>query len=254
MAKTYLFPYKDGSASAKALATALGIKRIKREGSHYKAKVGKTVINWGCSEIPMSIMSHPAQVVNNPGLVKAVTNKLTFFQMMEPELVVPWTEDGAEVAQWLREGKTVVARTILNGHSGAGISILQGADEIIEAPLYTLYVPKKHEYRVHCWAGGVFDVQQKKRKADVADNDVDWRVRNLAGGFIYARDDLNVPQCVRDVALKVFQATGLDFGAVDIIYNEKNDRAYALEINTAPGLSGTTLDKYVEMFREMLNE
>ena len=36
MNKVFLYPYKDGSASAKALATALGIKRIKTEGSKFK--------------------------------------------------------------------------------------------------------------------------------------------------------------------------------------------------------------------------
>ena len=37
---------------------------------------------------------------------------------------------------------------------------------------------------------------------------------------------------------------GLDFGAVDIIYNNRDDVCYLLEVNTAPGLQGTTLEKY----------
>jgi D-alanine-D-alanine ligase-like ATP-grasp enzyme len=41
----------------------------------------------------------------------------------------------------------------------------------------------------------------------------------------------------------------LDFGAVDVIWNEKEDKYYVLEVNTACGLEGTTLDKYVEQFR-----
>jgi D-alanine-D-alanine ligase-like ATP-grasp enzyme len=45
---------------------------------------------------------------------------------------------------------------------------------------------------------------------------------------------------------------GLDFGAVDIIYNEKNNRWVVLEVNTAPGLSGETLNRYVEMIKELV--
>ena len=43
-------------------------------------------------------------------------------------------------------------------------------------------------------------------------------------------------------------AIDLQFGAVDIIWNEKENKCYVLEINTAPGLVGTTLTKYTEAF------
>jgi hypothetical protein len=127
-------------------------------------------------------------------------------------------------------------------------------------------VPKKHEYRVHCCrtqifgipgSGAVgydiFDAQQKKRKTDIPDADVDWRIRNLDGGFIYARENVELPESVKTCALEVFSRLGLDFGAIDIIYNEKEGKAYALEVNTAPGLAGTTLDRYVEMIEGLLN-
>jgi len=44
--KTFIYPYMKGSKSAKALAQALGIKQIKREGSGFKPR-GKRVINRG---------------------------------------------------------------------------------------------------------------------------------------------------------------------------------------------------------------
>lgn len=261
----FLYPYKPGSASARALALDLNIKRIKHGNSRYVAKPGRIVINWGSSHLPPNIMARPAQVLNNPGLVGAVTNKLAFFSTITEaglaECLPPWTTDKEVVRDWLDSGKSVMARTKLSGHSGEGIVILEGVGrEIVEAPLYTLYMPKKHEYRVHCFRKVVddvtnimsFDVQQKKRKTDVPDDQVDWKVRNLGGGFIYARENIAVPDVVEDVAHKIFHATGLDFGAVDIIYNEKDNKAYALEVNTAPGLSGTTLCKYVEMFDELL--
>ena len=41
-------------------------------------------------------------------------------------------------------------------------------------------------------------------------------------------------------------AVGLKFGAVDLIWNELENKSYVLEINTAPGLTGATLEKYAQ--------
>lgn len=260
---TAIYSYNQGSASAKALAEALGIKRIKHQGSKFKP-AGNTIINWGSSNLPPSYLEQ-AQIINEPEAVSVVTNKLRFFQLLyDNPWVVPHTTSNNQVREWLADGKTVVARTKLTGHSGEGIVLIEGANAgIVEAPLYTLYVPKKHEYRVHCYRVNdsedvgvktyIFDAQQKKRRTDVEDANVNWKIRNLDGGFIYAREGIAPPDCVRDCALEVFNQTGLDFGAVDIIFNAKDNKAYALEVNTAPGLSGTTLQNYVNMLKDFLH-
>lgn len=263
---TRIYSYNPYSASAKALADALDIKRIKHERSKFKDEPNNVVINWGSSSLPYAM----ATIINSADAIANVTNKLSFFELFndgspvnDQKWVVPFTTDDDVVREWLEDGKTVVARTKLTGHSGEGIVILEGLDaEIVEAPLYTLYVPKKEEYRVHCYRKQVenadnilvFDIQRKAKRADVPKEEANYRIRNLAGGFIYARQELDVPECVEDVALKVFEQTGLDFGAVDIIYQESKNKAFALEINTAPGLSGTTLEKYVQMFKELIGE
>ena len=41
---------------------------------------------------------------------------------------------------------------------------------------------------------------------------------------------------------------GLDFGAVDLLLTS-DLRVMVLEVNSAPGLSGSTLSKYVEAFK-----
>ena len=250
---THIYSYNEHSEGAKALAGALGAKRIKHKGSKFKGSIKKTLINWGSSDLPNELFK--CTILNFPHLVGEVSNKLTFFKNMEfhqvEESCVPFTIEVDKVREWLQAGKTVVARTKLTGHSGEGIVLLEGADaEIVKAPLYTLYVPKKEEYRVHVSKAGVFDVQKKLKKEGV--EDANFKIRNHQNGFIYARQDINTPECVTNVALAVFAATGLDFGAVDIIYNEKQKRAYVLEINTAPGLTGTTLENYVKMFQEIL--
>ena len=262
---TFIYSYNQHSASAKALAQALGVKRVKHEGSKFVASGSKTVINWGSSKLPNDILYGDCAVLNDPAAVHCVSNKGSFFANMEEmgvvDCVVPFTTDKDQVRTWLSQGKTVIARTILSGHSGAGIVLLEGEGcQVVEAPLYTLYKPKKDEYRIHCYlphfedehnGPQVFDVQRKAR--DLSNDSPNWKVRNHANGFVYARDGVNPPQCVIDASLKVFLASGLDFGAVDTIYNEHENRAYVLEINSAPGLTGTTLDKYCAMFKELLS-
>lgn len=249
-----IFPYKAGSASAKALAEALGVKRIKEKGSKFKGAAHKLIINWGCSKLPAELLK--CRVLNSPESVSKASCKLTSFEAMAKAGVsVPrFTTHREEAVGLLGEGKVVVARTILRGHSGAGIVVMEDEKDIVGAPLYVEYVPKKEEYRIHVFDGAVVDIQRKARKKDVPDDQVNWKVRNLANGFIFARgeDALgNVPQDVLDQAVKAVASLGLDFGAADVIYNDKHKKAYVLEVNTAPGLSGSTLDGYVERLKVM---
>jgi len=63
---------------------------------------------------------------------------------------------------------------------------------------------------------------------------------------VFCRDGI-APCTVRNsISIAAVDALCLDFGAVDIIYNEHEDKYYVLEVNSAPGLEGTTLEKYVE--------
>lgn len=263
MAKVFILPYKAASESAKALAEATGFKRIKTANSKFKGNANKIVINWGCSKLPDEVGK--CQVLNRPENVVLASNKLKFFKHIAETnlnmdgdddatrvLTPEFTESKETVREWLDDGCTVVARTVLNGNSGAGIVIIEPDEEdIVNAPLYVKYVPKKQEYRIHVRGGEVVDVQRKARRKDTPDDQVNWKVRNHDNGFIFARNDVVAPEDVPVQALAAVKAIGLDFGAVDIIYNEKQQRAYVLEINTAPGLSGTTLEGYAEAFGKL---
>lgn len=256
-----LYAYKEGSQGAKALAQGLGIKRIKHVGSKFKGSQRKLVINWGCSELPPEVMK--CRVFNNPAAVKLASNKLSFFNKMydynvqamlladvPPLVSLPdFTADKEVVAGWLAGGATVVARQKLQGHSGEGIVIIKPGERVVDAPLYVKYVPKQSEWRIHVLDGVVVDIQRKARNREVADENVNWAVRNHANGFVYARNEgVAPPAMVEEQAILAVQVCGLDFGAVDIIYNDHRKLAYVLEINTAPGLTGSTLDGYVERF------
>lgn len=141
----------------------------------------------------------------------------------------------------------MVMRSILSGHSGKGISIHEDASTLQQAPLYTRYINKTDEYRVHVFKGVVLDVQRKARDTSVPDDAVNWQVRNHDNGFIFMRDGVTpdtVPHAVIQNSLAVVQCTGLDFGAVDVIWNSTHNKAYVLEVNSSPGMTGTTLDKF----------
>jgi hypothetical protein len=100
--------------------------------------------------------------------------------------------------------------------------------------------------------GEVVDIQRKARYRSVPNEQVNWLVRNHDNGFIYARNEgVEPPHQVLEQAVLAVKAIGLDFGAVDIIYNEYNEVAIVLEINTAPGLTGSTLTGYAERFKAM---
>lgn len=248
-----LFPWKPGSKSAKALATALGIKRIKHKNSKFRGHRGKTVINWGSSYLPDEVRW--CNVINDVDTVSLMSDKLQGFKRLNGHCQLPpYTTDPHVAWLWLEEGYHVCARRVLCGHSAKGLVYLTACEDLVPAPLYTKYIKKKDEYRVHVFGEKILDIQQKKRIIEVRDEDVNWQVRNLANGFTYARENVVAPECVIEEGLKAMAASGLHFGAVDIIYNEHDKKAYVLEINTAPGLMGTTLEKYVEVFKdEMLH-
>lgn len=250
MATIFIHPYKTGSESAKVLAGAIGAKRLKLEGSRFKAKAGRVVINWGCSTLPAEVLK--CRVINHPNAVAIAANKLKAFAAMDTKARIPhYTADVIVAKEWLAAGFTVVCRTILNGNSGAGIVLAENEEQLVKAPLYVKYVPKKQEYRIHVRDGEVVDVQRKARRKETPDDKVNWKIRNHDNGFIFARNDVACPEDVTEQAVAAVKAVGLDFGAVDVIFNDKEKQAYVLEINTAPGLSGTTLEGYAAAFLKL---
>lgn len=248
-----IYPYKPGSASAKALAEALGVKRIRHQGKRLDTDI---VINWGTSSDNFSRKIDCDEIINFPDCVRIAGNKLKTFKALSGYVTIPdWTEERGEAVEWLIKGFDVVARTVLTGHSGAGIEIHKSnerAERILTlAPLYTKYIKKKDEYRLHVFRDNVFFVQRKARKKDVPDDQVNWQIRNHGNGFIFAHEGVDVPEKAKRDAIMAVKQLGLDFGAVDVVHGT-DGKFYILEVNTAPGLEGTTLQKYVEVFKEFV--
>jgi len=242
--KIRIEPYKTFSGGAKRLALRAGILRATKR---QVAKHGDfdIVINWGRSERRFN-----GEYINIPESVVNASDKLLASKILGANKVPQpeYTTDRAIAEQWASEGTTVVCRKLLRASCGRGIVLAVEAKDIVNAPLYTKYVKKADEYRVHVAFGEVIDVQQKKRRLGVPDDKVNWQIRNAANGWVFTRDGVSAPDCVKTAAVSAVNALGLDFGAVDIGYNVKAARPVVYEVNTAPGLEGSTLDTYFEAF------
>lgn len=243
-----VLPYRQGSRSARALADALGGKVLRLEGSRFRPRPTDVIINWGNT----NPYAGPMVMFNEPETIRNVSNKLVFFQrlkdMLIEDLIPPFWTNKEDIPD---EDFPIVCRTVLAGHSGEGIVIANTRDELVDCPLYVKYIKKQDEYRIHVGVlndGGtsIISQQRKARRADM--DDPNWQIRNHANGFVFVRQNVQPPALALDVAQRAMLASGLDFGAVDVIWNERQQRAYVLEINSAPGLEGTTIDDYVRYF------
>lgn len=149
--------------------------------------------------------------------------------------------------------KNVVVRSLIDSSEGRGISIQRKEELNIQAPLYTAYIPKKKEFRVHVFNNAVIDIQEK-RKRRVEGEQKEYQIRNTANGYVFCRADVRPPDDCATTALAAVRSLGRTYGAVDIIWNEKHNKCYVLEVNSRPGMEGTTVSKYTEAIYNTLPE
>lgn len=223
MKKLVIVPNNMGSRGAKALADTLS------------AKLGYKV--W---RVKASKVRNRSAFVLSAG-----TDKLTqMTKFQENEVTSPaFTRDRAVAAQWITEGGVVMCRTLLRASEGRGIVIAETVEQLVPANLYTKYVPKKEEYRVHVLNGVVIDVQQKRKRKGFEDGR-NTKIRNLSNGYVFCRDGIVEPALLRSLATKACASLNYSLGAVDIAHNVKREQLVVLEVNANPGMQGTTLENY----------
>lgn len=261
MKRMWVLPYSMVSETASALSEALEVKRVNKERTALKGHQNKLLINWGNTTVNNEELAK-CSFLNKPEAVRNVVNKLTFFRQFTTEearrFIPEFTTDFEQAVRWITEGNntTVVARTLLTASSGNGIILMSmgNQDQWVRAPLYTKYKPKREEYRVHFFRGKGITFRARKGLANGIENP-NWKIRNYENGFRFLNQNIELPQAVTDASnffINNMDALGLDFGAIDIIWNERENRAYILEVNTAPGLEGSSLNSYVENFKEYI--
>lgn len=271
----------NNGEGARNLAAALDCKLATTKEAPFPRKV-RLLINLGISEnsekdaamsTRLGLSQQTISISNNRRAVSIASSKLdTLTQLRNHGVGHPVFTSSPDEANFkvLVEGKTMVARTLDRASQGRGIEVLtpervRQDGGIVRANLYTEAIDKGREYRVHVGSlrGGyrVIDVQRKIRRPDVADTDRPF-IWNHDNGFIFVRDGVNintVPNSVLDVALRAVRALGLHFGAVDIVVPRRGRAdvmtmpAYVLEVNTAPGMVGRTVQRYAEYFKAYCN-
>ena len=249
--KVFLLPYKTGSNGAKLLAANIGVRRIKLENSKFMPGNNKLVINWGNSRPGFA----QGTWLNEPNCVKQAPNKYYSLEAMVAHGVpcVEFTTYQSKANEWRIHDTMVVARNKLTGHSGEGIELITTEQALVDSPahLFTRYFKAKDEYRVHVLDGKVIDIQQKRKRDDVSKEDANYQIRSHVNGFNFCREDVELPDVCVEASIAAIKALGLDFGAVDIRYNDKSKKCAVLEVNTAPGLEGTTIEIYTKAFTEL---
>lgn len=240
--------YSPASRSARVLARTLGVRRARLVHTRFRPRLGDVVINWG-SSLPL----YPEGVyINSPAAVALAQNKHSTLALLRehnvphPDFVVRW-EDAQD---WLEDGLPVVARTLLRASQARGLVLVQPGEELPVAPLYTLYTKKADEYRVHVVDGVPMSTQIKRRRRGV--EQLSRQIRNHNNGWVYCREAVTPPDSVLSAAVAAVDALGLDFGAVDIGYNRHYEQPCVYEVNTAPGLEGSTLNEYAGAFAELV--
>lgn len=257
----FVWPYNSNSRSARDLANTLNTRIIRRQNSSVVDKTDRMIINWGdSSRCPYST----AKVLNKPQAVALAANKYDCFRAIDnanyrkaetdPTFIhtPQWTVQPSVAEIWCNGRLKVCSRTILNGNSGQGLIISnRWLDHPNNAPLYTKYVDKTAEYRVHVICGIVVEVQKKVWPAKRSSVGVDFTQRNHSDGFVFQSCKFNeVNFKILKQAINVVKALGLDFAGVDVIWSTEQ-KAYVLEVNTAPGIEGKDLTVYANSFRDI---
>lgn len=260
-----IYPYRMGSEGARSIQNrfndeGLRAKRVHPNG-RYRGRHADKVLTWGNSTVPDWWQNIPFQNrINSPEFVRFGVNKLRFYRAMQ-DVVPAFTTDKEEAYAW---NSRVVVRHLLEGREGRGCEVVEAGQELPDAPLYSKYFPSVREYRVHLLIDSItqpvngatvvreIDWQVKRRPHGA---EADRRVRSHGNGWIFARENVNPPEDAKAIidnfidSAPLHQA-GLHLFALDLIHSQRNGTRI-MEINTAPGVEGTTLTNYVNVLKEI---
>jgi glutathione synthase/RimK-type ligase-like ATP-grasp enzyme len=157
-----------------------------------------------------------------------------------------YTDDMEQAKEWIEEGHTVFCRTLTRASEGRGIVVATEVDHLVYAPVYTKYTKKKREFRVHIFKQNVVAITEKRKKQEWNDGR-DTKIRNLANGYVFCHSIPNgLPSGLQALALDSARMVSSDFCGVDLIFNEHQQQLYVIEVNSAPGISGSNIDSYVQ--------
>ena len=255
----------DNYASS-VLAKEMGITNF-LDPTSTQPPQGSIILNWGISKRPGWMYggvpvwpeyrdNYKVTWVNVPLAVGYSSNKIHMLYRFEtydvPTLCWATTPEGVG-------GGDTVVRHQIHSHSGNGIEIIKEGDPLPLAPLYTRLERFEAEQRYFVVGNKVVDVVQKKRmgkaKREALGIKLHPTIKSRKRGWIFAHNDIIPPtqECI-NAAINAMGATGLDFGVVDIAFNDPSNPV-VIETNSAPGLrSKTTIIKLASALRSYIED
>lgn len=104
---------------------------------------------------------------------------------------------------------------------------------------------KRREYRVHVFNGEIIAIYEKIPNDEnvrlFKSHNCHFELKNI--------DNCRLTQDDKQVCIDAVSSLGLLFGGVDLM-RDKNKKVYVSEVNSAPALNGTNIDRYVTKITE----
>lgn len=216
------------------------------------------IVNWGCSDKPESFNKNEHIWFNEAENIKYSVNKINMFRLLEKQGLKTYQFIINNVTAALSSDVKLVARHLINSHSGNGIEIIEKGSEIPTAPLYTIFKEDDFEVRLFVIFNEVICYAQKKKMSasKLKERGIDFNpdIKTYNNGWVYSINNcVQISERIKDTAVKAIAAVGLDFGCVDIQFTDPEDPTI-IETNSAPGLrSHTTTKLFLEKLKEKIN-
>lgn len=190
-------------------------------------------VNWGRAF---------ARTKLNPDTSNATNKRVMRELFAEHDVPMPKLYTLHEAHALAKEGKMIIGRPD-NHMKGRGfwrvdsnsrfMLALRGTRKKKAATHFMEFVEAPREYRVHIFLGKSIRISEKEH--------TEFHV------YTTVKPQHNIKH-VRKAAKQAVKALGLDFGAVDVLADD--ERAWVLEVNSAPGIGGSLPVLYARKFEE----
>lgn len=239
------------STGAFELARALDAKRLRKfdglsfwdKTTRFDPEEGSTIVCWGTALPPIDGL----RVLNSMEIQLDKYQQWVKLSrvVLSPRMSKP---DSYRGERYYRESGYVPRSSY---HTG-GLDLL-GMGKTVRADYYTFKENFTNEYRIHSFNGRSIRAGQKvPREGFTPVSEADWKpnsnllhpwVRSYDGGWKISYNEFSSTPLMREIAHKAVKTLGLTFGAVDLAQRPNGDLV-VLEVNTAPGIEGNTLNVY----------